>query len=121
MCGINGLVSDKISTEGRRKIVSAMNKKLSHRGPDSEGLWEFENVTLGHRRLSIIDLSPSCNQPFFSSDKRYVIVYNGELYNYKELKLDLQRSVQGSTERPYFFQTQSDTEVVLAAFIRWGK
>jgi asparagine synthase (glutamine-hydrolysing) len=120
MCGINGFISDKFSEEKRRKIVQKMNATLAHRGPDNDGIWEGSKICLGHRRLSIIDLSAESNQPFFSNDNRYVIVYNGELYNYKELKLDLQRSVQGSNTAPYFFKTNSDTEVILAAYLRWG-
>lgn len=120
MCGINGFISDRFSNEEKLPIVRKMNATLAHRGPDNDGSWQSDNICLGHRRLSIIDLSDEGNQPFFSVDKRYVIVYNGELYNYKELKLDLQRSVHGSNSTPYFFQTSSDTEVILAAFIRWG-
>ena len=120
MCGINGFISTSYSTEQKKEIVQKMNIALSHRGPDNDGIWAEENIVLGHRRLSIIDLSKDGNQPFFSNDKRYVIIYNGELYNYKELKLELQRSSQGSNDQPYFFKTNSDTEVVLAAFIRYG-
>jgi len=120
MCGINGFVSDNYSKEEKVSFVRKMNSTLAHRGPDNDGIWQGENVCLGHRRLSIIDLSAESNQPFFSQDKRYVIVYNGELYNYRELKLELQRSGQGKNEVPYFFKTNSDTEVVLAAFMRWG-
>lgn len=121
MCGINGFVSNKFTVAEREKVVAGMNACLAHRGPDNEGMWSEGDVSFGQRRLSIIDLSEEGNQPFFSSDKRYVIVYNGELYNYRELKLELQRSSQGSAELPYFFSTASDTEVVLAAYIRWGK
>jgi len=120
MCGITGIVSSKISTEKRERITRQMNQCLAHRGPDHDGLWSNENLSLGHRRLSIIDLSEESNQPFFSADKRYVIVYNGELYNYLDLKLELQRASQGSSNIPYFFKTASDTEVILAAYIRWG-
>ncbi len=120
MCGINGFVSEIHSSEKRLEVVRKMNKILAHRGPDNDGLWSNSFVSLGHRRLSIIDLSEESNQPFLSSDGRYVIVYNGELYNYKELKLELQQSKQGSNEIPYLFKTNSDTEVVLAAFQRWG-
>src|SRR3954470_14208219 len=120
MCGINGFISDQLPSEERKAVVKRMNSTLAHRGPDSEGSWSADNVSLGHRRLSIIDLSAECNQPFFSADNRYVLVYNGELYNYRELKLELQRSAKGSSEKPYFFRTSSDTEVVLAAFTRWG-
>ncbi len=120
MCGINGFISDLQSTEQKKDIVQKMNLTLSHRGPDNDGVWAEGQIALGHRRLSIIDLSADGNQPFFSNDKRYVIVYNGELYNYKELKLDLQRASHGSNEQPYFFKTNTDTEVILAAFIRHG-
>jgi asparagine synthase (glutamine-hydrolysing) len=120
MCGINGLLLPNGSKLNHREIVATMNRTLSHRGPDNDGIWEQGSVCFGHRRLSIIDLSPECNQPFFSSDGRYVIVYNGELYNYRELKLELQRNAKGENGKPYFFKTNSDTEVVIAAFIRWG-
>ena len=120
MCGINGFVSEKFSMQEKISVVRKMNACLAHRGPNNEGEWSNETVSLGHRRLSIIDLSPESNQPFFSDDKRYVIIYNGELYNYRELKLQLQRAEHGTTQMPYFFKTGSDTEVVLAAYIRWG-
>lgn len=120
MCGINGFISEKFSGGEKLSVVRKMNQTLAHRGPDNDGIWNDDLVCLGHRRLSIIDLSEEGNQPFYSADKRYVIVYNGELYNYKELKLDLQRTPQGSHQPPYFFRTQSDTEVILAAYIRWG-
>jgi asparagine synthase (glutamine-hydrolysing) len=120
MCGINGFASRKYSGEEKTAVIRRMNAALAHRGPDNEGVWHDHLVCLGHRRLSIIDLSAESNQPFFSNDRRYVIVYNGELYNYKELKLELQRAAQGSTDVPYFFKTASDTEVVMAAYLRWG-
>lgn len=120
MCGINGFVSEKFSREEKTTLVKKMNTTLAHRGPDNDGVWSDEHLCLGHRRLSIIDLSAEGNQPFCTADKRYVITYNGELYNYRELKLELQRAAQGSGNIPYFFTTNSDTEVVLAAYIRYG-
>lgn len=120
MCGISGFLSSKFSEAERKSIVSKMNQLQAHRGPDNDGIWSGENICLGHRRLSIIDLSDAGNQPFWSHDKRYVIVYNGELYNYKDLKFELQRAVHGANQVPYIFSTDSDTEVVLAAYIRWG-
>lgn len=120
MCGINGLITQQHSKEQSIQIVQKMNDLLKHRGPDNGGVYQHNNITLGHRRLSIIDLSDAGNQPFYSYDKKHVIVFNGEIYNYKELKLELQRAAIGSGHKPYFFQTSSDTEVVLAAYIRWG-
>lgn len=120
MCGINGFVSDTVSREEKLSVIQKMNRCMAHRGPDNDGSWADNHLAFGHRRLSIIDLSAESNQPFFSHNKRYVIVYNGELYNYRELKLELQRTAQGSSHAPYFFTGQSDTEVVLAAYLRWG-
>lgn len=112
MCGIAGVFeigkfSNKSST------LKLMLDKLSHRGPDSEGVWQEGPIVLGHRRLSIIDLSESANQPMVDSTGNYIIVYNGELYNYKDIK----ESLKGE----YEFKTNSDTEVILAAFLKWGK
>lgn len=120
MCGINGFISQRFTEEEKTSFVRKMNATLAHRGPDNDGVWGDQQLCFGQRRLSIIDLSADGNQPFFSNDKRYAIVYNGELYNYRELKLELQRSAHGSGQAPYFFKTATDTEVVLAAFIRWG-
>ncbi len=120
MCGIAGIVSSHLSKNKALAALQQMNNAIAHRGPDAEGMWDDEHAYLGHRRLSIIDLSDSGTQPLHSYDNRYVIIYNGELYNYKELKLQLQRAIQGTQEQPYFFKTQTDTEVVLAAYMRWG-
>ena len=89
-----------------------MNDCLAHRGPDADGLWSGETAVLGHRRLSIIDTSPAGNQPFYSADKKIVLVFNGEIYNYIELKKELSAS--------YSFITDSDTEVIIAAYLKWG-
>ena len=87
MCGISGLVSvNKINLEQR---ISAMNNSISHRGPDSGGIYIDKNIALGHRRLSIIDVRNISNQPMHSENKRYVIVFNGEIYNFKEIKRKL--------------------------------
>jgi asparagine synthase (glutamine-hydrolysing) len=120
MCGISGVLLSGHSTLHNEGMLRAMNASQAHRGPDHDGAWIQGDACLGHRRLSIIDLSESGNQPLASTDGRYQIVYNGELYNFRELKLELQRSAQGSASLPYFFKTSTDTEVVLAAFIRWG-
>lgn len=109
MCGIAGILS---TSSNNRPIVEAMNAMLIHRGPDGHGYYEGENIALAHRRLSIIDLSDFASQPMYSADGNLVIVYNGELYNFKELKERLKSY--------YNFKTQSDTEVILAAFKTWG-
>lgn len=110
MCGISAYISNsnKIS---KADFVQATNT-ISHRGPDAEGYYENEQntVLLGHKRLSIIDLSTASNQPFFSNCGRYVIVYNGELYNFKEIKEQLQLQTR----------TTGDTEVILEAYIKIG-
>jgi len=119
MCGINGIfgIPEKDKAE---QIIRTMNNSLAHRGPDNEGVFYSDKICFGHRRLSIIDLSSASNQPMTSSDGRLTIIYNGELYNYKELKFDLQRAPSGGGEA-YLFKTNSDTEVILAAYSRWGK
>src|SRR5262249_10947760 len=94
-------------------LIERMNKKLAHRGPDDEGAFVDDNVALGHRRLSIIDLSPAGHQPM--SYGRLVITYNGELYNFRELKSHLQK-----LDRSLVFKTHTDTEVILAAYKQWG-
>jgi len=111
MCGINGIYQFsglKIDTS----VIQKMNQTMVHRGPDAEGVYQDDFILLGHRRLSIIDVSDISNQPFLSNDSRYVIVFNGEVYNFKSLK---------SLLTDYNFKTNSDTEVVLAAYIKWGK
>jgi asparagine synthase (glutamine-hydrolysing) len=93
--------------------VQKMSEHLRHRGPDDVGLVEMEHLALGHRRLSIIDLSPNAKQPMTSADGRFVLVYNGEVYNFIELRQELRRLGVN-------FRSSSDTEVVLYAYIFWG-
>ena len=110
MCGIAGIIGECAEKE----ILLNMLKAQKHRGPDNTGTFIIEDkVVLGHNRLSIIDLSIEANQPFLSEDKRFVIVFNGEIYNYLELKEELKKG--------YNFKTSSDTEVLLASYITWGK
>ena len=110
MCGINGIIN--LSGNGNySEAIRRMNAALAHRGPDDEGVYSKDGIAIGQRRLSIIDLSPAGHQPMFYDNGRYVIVYNGELYNYRELK-------SGLTEMQ--FATNSDTEVILAAYAKWG-
>ncbi len=121
MCGIAGFTILSDSKKNYPEIISGMVNSLAHRGPNAKNIWNDDQIYLGHTRLSIIDLSENSNQPMHSSSSRYVIIYNGELYNYRELKLELQRVAQGQTNETYFFKTNSDTEVIIAAYERWGK
>jgi asparagine synthase (glutamine-hydrolysing) len=117
MCGIAGYwdLSNQFSQTESRGMITAMTDTLTQRGPDSSGVWldHSVGVALGHRRLAILDLSPEGAQPMLSSDGRYAIVFNGEIYNFAELRSTL-------TERGYQFRGHSDTEVMLAAFAEWG-
>ena len=112
MCGICGLLHFNTDRAVDRTILQKMNDVLSHRGPDGEGFYIDRNIGLGHKRLSIIDLSTG-SQPMMSQDQSLVIVFNGEIYNYIELKEELKAS--GHT-----FDTSSDTEVILHAYEEWG-
>ncbi len=90
-----------------------MTDAISHRGPDGEGHWIEGNVGLGHRRLAIIDLSPAGSQPMISTDNRFVLSYNGEIYNHRELRAELEA-------KGYWFRSKTDSEVVLYALSAWG-
>ena len=120
MCGITGIVGNNLSSSVYQPAIQKMTDAIAHRGPNSQGLWNDEHCFFGHRRLSIIDLSEAGNQPFISQDGRYILIYNGELYNYKDLKFELQRAEHGSKNIPYIFKTNTDTEVILASYLRWG-
>src|SRR3989304_6967072 len=111
MCGINGILSFK-GNEISPRLIQEMNLKLIHRGPDDEGVWTDVKIAIGMRRLSIIDLEGG-HQPIISKSGRYVIVLNGEIYNYIELRKSLE------TEG-FVFSTNSDTEVLLTLFEKEG-
>lgn len=110
MCGISGIfgLEDISDPKG---LVNSMNQALSHRGPDAQGIYLQEEVCLGHRRLSIIDVDTCSDQPFVDPKGRYVLVYNGEIYNFRALKAQLVN---------WEFRTHSDTEVLMAAYDQWG-
>ena len=113
MCGISGIINfnnDKVQEESIRQMMSLMK----HRGPDDEGVFMEENIGLGFVRLSIIDLGSSGHQPMVSIDNRLVIVFNGEIYNYIEIKEEL-------IDKKYIFKTNSDTEVIINSYIEWGE
>jgi len=114
MCGISGLIADRPSA-ALRATVCRMNESLRHRGPDMAGEWidAEAGIALAHRRLSILDLSPEGRQPMVSSSGRYVISFNGEIYNYRALREDL-------IARGHRFHGGSDTEVLLAAIEQYG-
>ena len=87
MCGINGII-DLYKASEHINTINKMNNLLKHRGPDGNGVWNDENIAIGHTRLSILDLTKSGHQPMLSNDSNYVISYNGEIYNFKELRQD---------------------------------
>lgn len=111
MCGISGIYGITNKTEST-SLVKRMNACIAHRGPDDEGFYIDDHIALGQRRLAIIDLSPGGHQPMQDALQELEIIFNGEIYNFKEVKLLL-------TDYP--FRTQSDTEVILAAYRKWGK
>lgn len=113
MCGIAGYVDKTNKYRADRELIKKMTDKLIHRGPDAEGQWVDEQVALGHRRLAIIDLDPKSNQPMISYDGRYILTFNGEIYNYIELKREL-------SEKGAVFKTNSDTEVIIEAYREYG-
>jgi asparagine synthase (glutamine-hydrolysing) len=112
MCGIAGIINlsgEKVNPSE----IEIMLDKIKHRGPDDEGTFFKDNAGFGHVRLSIIDLSAAGHQPMFSTDERFMIIFNGEIYNYLELRKEL--------ESLYPFKSKTDTEVLLAAYIHWGE
>lgn len=113
MCGITGFLNLK-RVPAEFGILKSMTDAIAHRGPNGEGHWVHENIAIGHRRLSIIDLSSDGHQPMLSRDQRFVLSYNGEIYNYKELRLELETL-------GYCFSSNTDSEVVLYALAYWGE
>ena len=110
MCGICGYVG----TQTDVSVLQTMIRSLCHRGPDGDGHWINQKAAFGHNRLAIIDLTEAASQPMSTRDGRYVIVFNGEIYNYRELRSELQQA--GET-----FQSASDTEVLLLGYRIWGR
>src|SRR5213080_5103670 len=116
MCGIAGLIS-----YNSQAFINSMLRSIEHRGRDDEGIWtsppidaEERRVCFGHRRLSIIDTSSAGHQPMITADGRLVVILNGEIYNYRELRDQL-------ATKGHRFRTQTDTEVLLAGWAEWGE
>ena len=112
MCGIAGILHFDTGRRTDARVIRSMTDSISHRGPDGEGFFIHNNIALGHRRLSIIDLETG-DQPMFSEDNSIVLIFNGEIYNYLELREELK--ILGHT-----FRTNSDTEVIIKAYQQWG-
>ena len=114
MCGITGLMAFNIAGGFHMINLQKAIDQLSKRGPDAQGSILEDRVGLGHRRLAVIDPSPEANQPMSDSTGRYAIVYNGEVYNFGEIKQELE-------SKGVVFKTLSDTEVVLEAYVHYGE
>ncbi len=112
MCGIHGFINKKIASSDGHKLIQSMIDATIHRGPDFSNLSQIDGCYLGHNRLSIIDLSVSGNQPMFYKD--FAISFNGEIYNYQEIRQEL-------IQLGYQFQSSSDTEVILKGYEHWGE
>ncbi|MCB0624102.1 MAG: asparagine synthase (glutamine-hydrolyzing), partial [Saprospiraceae bacterium] len=113
MCGIAGIIHFD-QKQVRETELAAMMREIKHRGPDDEGSFTDGSLGLGFVRLSIIDLSRAGHQPMFSHDERYVMIFNGEIFNYIELREEL-------TAKGYSFRTKTDSEVLLTAYQEWGE
>lgn len=113
MCGIAGSFNVD-GAPASLSVLNSMSAAIAHRGPDGQGHWIDGPISLAHRRLAIIDLSPAGHQPMVSADGRYVIVYNGEIYNFRQVQAELEA-------KGHLFRSRSDTEVLLCALQEWGK
>src|SRR5262245_16084106 len=113
MCGIVGRFNYRSGAPVSPELLSRMNDLVAHRGPDGSGVWTSEDVGSGDLRLAVIDLSPAGRQPMTSADGRLCITFNGEIYNFPELRKELEA-------RGHQFRSHSDTEVILAAYREWS-
>src|SRR5688572_4722791 len=112
MCGIVGI----FNVDGQPvspALLRRMTDAVAHRGPDGEGFYTDSFIGLGHRRLAIIDLSPAGHQPMITSDRNHALTYNGEIYNFQELRAELE-------SLGHRFHSRTDSEVVLHAYVEWG-
>ena len=122
MCGIAGIIQftankdqNGLSLKRIHQNLNLMSEKIEHRGPDDKGIWISSDLRIGfaHRRLSIVDLSYSAHQPMKSNDSRYIVTFNGEIYNYMELRKNLQK-------KGVVFHSISDTEVLIECYREYG-
>lgn len=116
MCGIVGIVQPNNLVGSASHTIAEMTASLGHRGPDEQGIWQSQDkvLSLGHQRLAIIDLSPTGGQPFTSKDNNYALVFNGEIYNHRQLREELYKSFDIK------FEGTSDTEILFYALVHWG-
>ena len=113
MCGINGILHLQSQKKVDESVLTKMRDALEHRGPDDKGLFVENNIGFGHRRLSILDVTSAGHQPFLSDDGRYVMVYNGEIYNFRDFYSELK-------SHGFDIKTNSDTEVLMKLFQLYG-
>ena len=113
MCGINGILHLQSNKKVDERLLTKMRDSLEHRGPDDKGLFIENNIGFGHRRLSILDISSAGHQPFLSEDGRYVMVYNGEIYNFRDFYYELKSN-------GFAIKTTSDTEVLMKLYQLYG-
>src|SRR5579862_1661497 len=113
MCGIAGIVHFDPNAPAATNEVRAMNAVCAHRGPDGEGLWSRGSVVFGHRRLAVVDLSERASQPMLDPAERVVITFNGEIYNFRALRSELE-------SKGVRFRSESDTEVMILGYLEWG-
>ncbi len=114
MCGITGIYNFREGTSVDQQILQGMTDVIRHRGPDADGIYVHGSLGLGHRRLSIIDLSEAGRQPMFSDDRHLAIVFNGEIYNYLDYRDDL-------INRGHRFHSRTDTEVIIYLYREYGE
>jgi asparagine synthase (glutamine-hydrolysing) len=113
MCGINGILHLQTQRKVDERLLTIMRDALEHRGPDDKGIFVNKNIGLGHRRLSVLDVTTAGHQPFLSEDGRYAMVYNGEIYNFKVFYSELK-------SKGFEIRTHSDTEVLMKLFQLYG-
>ena len=114
MCGISGILHFDVTRKVDESGLLKMRDSLQHRGPDGAGFFIDKEIGLAHRRLSIIDISENARQPFYSPDGRYVMVFNGEIFNYLELRKEFEKDGD-------ILKSHSDTEVLLRLYIKYGE